>query len=180
MASVSRKALKFERENQIASGRKFCVILTSVIDTRIVFIIIVIIDTVEMVDTERYFLAGDIHALEKVNKIVPRKLELPMLMKSSWVLFEFFFGFFFLVADKLRKDPFVFLCRYVDKCFWVSDSKSNISLFTRKNVLKNVLNFQFNSASFFHRNSNKKERFWYQIAIFRASQIVRVQIQISW
>lgn len=34
-------------------------------------------------DTQRKFLNGDIHWLENVNKIVPRKMELPLLMQSS-------------------------------------------------------------------------------------------------
>lgn len=42
--------------------------------------------TADIMDTRRY-LAGDVHSLEKVNKIVPRKMELPMLMQSSWVAF---------------------------------------------------------------------------------------------
>lgn len=37
-------------------------------------------------DTSRHYLAGDIHFLGKVNKIVPRKMELPLLMESSWVV----------------------------------------------------------------------------------------------
>lgn len=38
-----------------------------------------------IMDIKRSYLAGDIHTLEKVNKIVPRKMELPLLMQSSWV-----------------------------------------------------------------------------------------------
>jgi hypothetical protein len=34
-------------------------------------------------DTTRRYLAGDIHSLAKVNKIVPRTIELPMLLQTS-------------------------------------------------------------------------------------------------
>lgn len=59
----------------------------------------------------------------------------------------------------------------------------DVMLFPRKTISS----FQFNffllyplSLSIFYRNSNKKEWLWYQIATPWASQIVRLQIQISW
>lgn len=38
-----------------------------------------------IMDTKRSYLAGDIHSLAKVNRIVPRKMALPLMMQSSWV-----------------------------------------------------------------------------------------------
>lgn len=139
-----------QSQNCVVDKRK-SVNLSSVIDNRIRFPSL--LWSVEMVDSERYFLAGDIHVLERVNKIVPRKFELPLLLKSSWVSNGCpqqpinFFGF----KDQLSFVTFFlwmcFGCRYVNSRVWRSTwrRESNIS----ENVFKkNVLNFQFKSFLF--------------------------------
>lgn len=44
-------------------------------------------------DTRQKYLNGDIEYLGNINKIVPRRLELPLLMQTSWVINIYFYGF---------------------------------------------------------------------------------------
>lgn len=63
-----------------------------------------------MDNTTRIFLNGDIHWLENVNKIVPRKMELPLLMQSSeslslsFIAYEISNLFFFPLRNSNQKE----------------------------------------------------------------------------